>query len=105
MELLLKVLAMGGVKRKPAVQALVEKRIRSRLCLCQADAGGYCVRSCEEAGGGRGRCAMHYARFNDELRNRSKVDQLAIEMKLIKQGQLLDNHEIRKYRKAGKAVG
>jgi hypothetical protein len=48
---------------------------------------------------------MHYARFNDELRNRSKVDQLAIEMKLIKQGQLLDNHEIRKYRKAGKAVG
>jgi len=33
------------------------------------------------------------------------VDQLAIEMKLIKQGQLLDNHEIRKYRRAGKAVG
>lgn len=105
MELLLKVLAMGGVKRKPAVQTFVEKRIKSGLCLCEADNGSQCGRSCHEAGGGRGRCAMHYARFNDELKNRTKVDQLAIEMKLIRSGQLLDNHEIRKYRRAGKAVG
>lgn len=87
---LLKELLMG-TRRTRKKQRIVEQRIRDGLCLCDG-----CDRSHREPGSARGRCAKHYQAFKMRVRNLPIEQSMAITMREIRAGTLLDNQEIRR---------
>ena len=90
---LLRMLLMSP-KRPKGKQRRVDNKIVNGHCVATDE----CEKSFDVPGGGRGRCPAHYQEWLRSKLNLSREKQLEIELRLIRKGELLESHEIRKFR-------
>lgn len=86
---------LRGMKRQRKVQMRVDRCVAQGQCLIEG-----CTRPNKEDGGACGLCSMHYAQHARSKMNLPIEEKVAIDMKAIRAGKLLDRHEIRRYRRA-----
>lgn len=79
------------MKRQRKVQDKVDRCLAAGQCLIDG-----CDRSNNEHGGARGLCSKHFQQHVRKLWNRKMEEKMAMEIKAVRAGVLLEKHEIRR---------